>query len=443
MGFRNVVDRKGRNCKGIIVGRITRRTWLKLAAGSAAGTGLGIIALRSRQQMIRVGLVGCGMRGMQLAGLIRQTGWSNVRGQVVVVCDVDRTRAQQAKATYCPQSEAATNFQQVLERDDVDAVLIATPDHWHAPCALDALYAGKHVYCEKPMTLTIAEGHQLIAAVRQTGLTFQVGTQQRSYRQFQQACELVRNGRLGQLRRIEICVPLNRGGGPFASRPVPSSLDWERWLGPAPKADYCDERFIFHRHWFEYGGGSMTDWGAHHLDIAHWAMDCEQSGPVQISGQAIMPRIEYGFSTPTDYEVELKYANGVTVVVRTDAIENGILFEGDAGRVYVSRKRLSGKPVEELWSNPLPSDALRLGHARTSMFRGYNVSHILHFFDCIQTGQTPISDVASQHRSASACHLANIAMRLGRTVRWNPDKEVFDDDVEATAMISRTSRPIA
>jgi predicted dehydrogenase len=293
------------------------------------------------------------------------------------------------------------------------------------------------------MTLTIAEGHQLIEAVRKTGRTFQVGTQQRSFRQFQTACELIRNGRLGQLTRIEISVPLNRGGGPFAACPVPQTLDWERWLGPAPYADYCDERFIFHRHWFDYGGGSMTDWGAHHLDIAHWAMDCEQSGPIEISGQAVMPKIENGFTTPTDYEVRLKYANDVRVVVRSDATENGILFEGDAGRIYVSRKRLTGKPVEDLWSNPLPADAIRLGHPRTSLFSSYNLSHILHFFDCLQTGQTPISDVVSQHRSASACHLANIAMRLGRTMKWNASDETFVGDPEATSMISRSSRSMA
>lgn len=404
--------------------------------------GLGWAGHRCRQQVIRVGLIGCGMRGMQLASLIRSTGWYDVRGEIVAISDVDRTRAQNARSKYYPQAEISQDFREVLQRDDVDAVFIATPDHWHAPCAIEALSAGKHVYCEKPMTLTISEGHQLISAVRQARRCFQVGTQQRSFRQFQQAAELVRNGRLGQLQRIEISVPVNRGGGPFVSRPVPPTLDWNRWLGPAPYVDYCDERFASYRLWFDYSGGSMTDWGAHNLDIAHWAMDLDDSGPIQISGEAELPQIPNGYNTPTRFEVEMKYANDVVVVVRSSPVDSGILFQGDQGRIFVNRRKLTGKPVEDLASNPLPASAVRLGQSRTSMFTSYNVSHILHFFDCLRTGQTPISDVFSQHRSASACHLANIALRLGRSIKWDPLRERFDSDPEASAMLWRLARPL-
>ena len=426
-----------------ILGRLNRRQILKLSVGAVAATGAGWTWHRQRQKTLRVAIIGCGMRGMQLAALVHNSGWYDACGQLVATCDVDRTRAELACRRYGTSTADATqDFRRVIERADIDAVFIATPDHWHAPCALEALRAGKHVYCEKPMTLTIAEGQQLVAAVKSSDRTFQVGTQQRSYRQFQQACELVRNGRLGPLKRIDISVPVNRSGGPFETHSVPKTLDWDRWLGPAPFADYCPERFGGFRFWYEYSGGSMTDWGTHNIDIAQWAMDLDDSGPIEVAGEGALPKIENGYNTPREFEVEMKYANGVTVRVRPNPDESGILFEGDEGRIYVNRKRLTGKPVEQLASNPLPTDAIRLGHPRTSSFNSYNMSHVLHFFDCVLTGQTPISDVVSQHRSVSACHLANIALRLGRSVKWNPSLEQFEDDEQATAMISRESRSI-
>ncbi len=422
--------------------RITRRQWLKLSGGAVGAAGLGWAWHRHQQQSIRVGLIGSGMRGTQLAGLINSTSWYDVRGHIVAICDVDRMRAEHARAKYASQAEVTQDFRRVLGRDDIDAVFIATPDHWHAPCALEALRAGKHVYCEKPMTLTIAEGQQLIAAVRASGCTFQVGTQQRSFRQFQQACELVRNGRIGKLKHVEISVPVNRSGGPFASQSIPNSLDWERWLGPAPEAEYCEERFTGFRFWYDYSGGTMTDWGAHNIDIAHWAMNLDDSGPMEVAGEATLPRIENGFNTPSQFDVRMKYANDVTIRVRSNPADSGVLFEGETGRIYVNRKRLTGKPVEDLASNPLPFDAVRLGHRRTSMFSSYNISHVLHFFDCILTGQTPISDVVSQHRSVSACHLANISIRLGRPVKWDPLQEEMIGDPQATSMLSRPSRAV-
>ena len=424
------------------MGQLNRRQLLKASCGTLGAAGLGWGWHRQRQKSIRVGLIGCGMRGMQLASLIANTGWYDVCGQMVSICDVDRNRAEQARQKYSSSAEVTQDFRQVINRDDIDAVFIATPDHWHTPCALEALRAGKHVYCEKPMTLTIAEGQQLIEAVKSSGRSFLVGTQQRSYRQFQRACELVRNGRLGQLKKINISVPVNRSGGPFQSQTVPPSLDWDRWLGPAPVAEFCPERFGAFRFWYEYSGGSMTDWGTHNVDIAHWAMGLDHSGPIEIGGEAVLPQIENGYNTPPEFEVEMKYANGVTIRVRPSKEDSGILFEGDSGRIYVNRKRLTGKPVEDLASNPLPQDSMTFGHNRTSFFNSYNISHVLHFFDCVLTGQTPISDVASQHRSVTACHLANIALRLGRTIRWNPELEQFDDDPQAAAMINRESRPV-
>ena len=422
--------------------RFTRRQMLFLSGGLVSGGGLGWTLHRQRQKTIRVGLIGCGMRGMQLADLIHSTGWYNVRGQIVAACDVDQIRADRACAKFGVRSAATQDYRRLLSRDDLDAVFIATPDHWHTQCSLDAMSAGKHVYCEKPMTLTIAEGQQLQQAVRATGRTFQVGTQQRSCHQFQRACELVRNGRLGKLRQIDISVPTNPRGGPFAAQPIPKSLDWQRWLGPAPQADYCPERYGGFRFIYDYGGGTMTDWGTHNVDIAHWAVGLDDSGPVQVTGHAELPEIESGYDTPPHFEVEMKYANDLVVRVRTNPDDSGILFQGESGRIYVNRKRLTGRPVEECASNPLPRDAMRFGHHRTSFFTNYNVAHILHFFDCILTGQTPISDVDSQHHSATACHLGNIAMRLGRTVRWDPRTESFLEDPEAASMLARPQRSV-
>lgn len=425
-----------------IMERFSRRHLLAATVSSATAAGLGWGWYRQRQRVIRIGLIGCGMRGMQLAGLINGTHWYDVSGQIVAISDVHRTRAEQTRAKHAPGADVYSDFRQILNRGDIDAVFIATPDHWHAPCALEALRAGKHVYCEKPMTLTIAEGQALVTAVHDTGRTFLVGTQQRSFRQFQQACELVRNGRLGNLKRVDITVPVNQSGGPFASRPVPEGLDWQRWLGPALSAEYSDERYAGFRYFYDYSGGTMTDWGAHNVDIVHWAMNLEDSGPIEISSQADMPAVEDGYMTPVEFEVEMKYANGVTARVRPSSTEHGILFEGDEGRIYVGRKRFAGEPVEDLAKNPLPRDGVTLTHPRTNLFSGYNTSHLLHFFDCILTNQKPISDVISQHRSVSACHLANISMRLGRSLKWDPEKEEVIGDAQATSMLSRLSRSV-
>ncbi len=420
---------------------ISRRRWMQLAGGLVVAGGLGTAWHRNRQRTVRLGLIGAGMRGRQLANSINSTAWYETRGELVAICDADQTRADQLRARCASSAETTQDFRRVLSRDDIDAVFIVTPDHWHAPLALEALRAGKHVYCEKPMTLTIAEGQQLAEAVQKSGRTFLVGTQQRSFQRFQTACELVRNGRLGKLRQIDIAVPENREGGPFQNEPVPASLDWERWLGPAPEVAYCPERFRVFRSWYEYSGGSMTDWGAHHIDIAQWAMGVDHSGPIEISGKATLPQIENGFNTPARFNVELKYASGVTIRVRTSSTENGLLFEGDEGRIQVNRKRLTGKPVDDLTSNPLPVDAVRLGHKR-SYWCSYELAHIRHFFDCLLTGDTPISDVISQHRSVSACHLANIALRLGRSIHWDPTTESFVNDEQASTFLRRTARPV-
>jgi myo-inositol 2-dehydrogenase / D-chiro-inositol 1-dehydrogenase len=424
--------------------RLSRRRFCQLtAAGALAGVPPAILYTATRDA-VRLGLIGAGGRGRQLASSI---GWTKLRrrhGQIVAVCDVNRCRAEQVRDESCRAATIAEHYQQVLDRDDIEAVVIATPDHWHAAIALAALRARKAVYCEKPLTLTIDEGKLLVAAVRETGGVMQVGTQQRSDWRFRLACELVRNGRLGQMRRVEVSLPNgslppHAGGGPFRLSPVPDDLNWDLWLGQAPWAEFCKQRYDPFRWWFEYSGGLLTDWGAHHLDIVQRALGAEQAGPMAIDGRGELPHIENGYSTPRRFTADLRYADAVRVTLNAGGSENGILFEGDEGRIYVNRGRLSGKPVDDLRRRPLGPGAVRLDN-ETAYFGTPTHIHLLEFFDCIRDGKRPISDAESQHRSATACHLANISIRLGRPLRWNAAQERFIDDPAADAMLSRPRR---
>lgn len=424
--------------------RLNRRRLLKTAAVSAFAGGAGGAWFAATRDPIRLGLIGAGGRGRQLARTVRWTRLRRRCGEVVAVCDVHRLRAEELRDASCPRATLHEHYQEVLDRDDIEAVIVATPDHWHTAITLAALRAGKAVYCEKPLTLTVAEGQLLVAAAQQTGGIVQVGTQQRSDWRFRTACELVRNGRLGAMRRIEVTLPTGSlpatsGGGPFPPSPIPSSLNWDLWLGQAPWAEFCKQRYDPFRWWFEYSGGFMTDWGAHHLDIVHRALEVESSGPLRIDGRGELPCVPNGYNTPRRFSVEMEYAGGVTVHVRLSERENGIRFDGDEGRIFVNRGRLTGQPVERLTRSPLPHDAVRLDNG-TRHWGTATYIHLLEFFDCIRSGRRPIADVASQHRTATACHLANISMRLGRPIRWNPQSEQCLDDPGVTALLGRPQR---
>ncbi|HJT34299.1 MAG TPA: Gfo/Idh/MocA family oxidoreductase [Pirellulales bacterium] len=423
---------------------INRRQLIKTAAATSLTAGIGATWFSITRDPIRLGLVGAGGRGRQLARTARWTRLHRRCGEMVAVCDVNRRRAEQVRDESCPWAALHEHYQEVLDRDDIEAVLVATPDHWHTAITLAALRAGKAVYCEKPLTLTVAEGKLLVAAVEHTRGVVQVGTQQRSDWRFRTACELVRNGRLGNLRRIEVTLPSSSlpttsSGGPFTPSPVPNDLNWDLWLGQAPWAEFCKQRYDPFRWWFEYSGGFMTDWGAHHLDIVHRALGVEDSGPQRIDGRAELPDVPNGYNTPRRFTVDLTYPGGIPVRVRLSERENGILFEGDEGRIFVNRGRLTGGPVEQLARRPLSAEALRLDND-TKHWGTATYIHLLEFFDCIRTGKRPISDVASQHRTATACHLANLSMRLGRPIRWDPASERCPDDAAADALLERPQR---
>jgi len=307
-----------------------------------------------------------------------------------------------------------------------------------------AVRAKKDVYGEKPLTLTIDEGRRLARAVRENRAVLQTGSQQRSDRRFRLVTELVRNGRLGKLRQVTVYLPAGLRGGPFAPSPVPAGLNWDYWLGQAPRVDYVKERcHTTFRYWLDYSGGTMTDWGAHHNDIARWAIGLE--GPVSIEAQVRAEPVPGGYTAISEYEVVFTYANGVRQIVKTtpddnifggvvkrDGQRNGLRFEGSEGWIWVNRGDLEASD-EALLSTPLPESAARLEVSN---------DHMGNFFECVRTRRDPICHVEVGHRSASMCHLAAIALALRRKLEWDPAREQFvgDGSAQANARIAREQR---
>ena len=427
----------------------TRRQFLQSAAGLAGAAMAPYVFTAgaeaadkptSKNDRFRIAAIGMRYQGSVI------TRKAAAYGDVVAICDVDRDVAEKAQAEFGGKADLYEDYRKMLQRPDIDVVMIGTPDHWHTAMLLAAVKAGKDVYCEKPLTLTLDEGKLLCKAVRASGRVVQVGTWQRSDWRFRLACEMVRAGRIGKLLRVTATSGRNVAGGPFAVQPVPTHLNWDLWQGQTPAVAYIPERCHYtFRWWYEYSGGQMTDWGAHHLDIAQWGIGSQFSGPVEIDGKATYPKIPNGYNVATRFSANLKYANGVELRV-LDEGRNGVMFEGDAGRIFVNRETLSGKPVEALRDDPLPREKFQLyGHdnldrpPRAGKLDAI-VNHMGNFFDCVKSRQTPISDIVSQHRSVSVCHVANISMRLGRPLRWDPDRELFIGDQEADAWLSRRQR---
>jgi predicted dehydrogenase len=366
-------------------------------------------------------------------------------GEIASICEVDTVAAEYAQEHVAGgRARHVDDYRRVLEDPQIDAVLIATPDHWHAKIAIEAMRAGKDVYCEKPVSVTIEEGQWLRQVAQQTGRVFQVGTQQRSEcaGRFLKAIAMVRDGRVGRLQRIHIGLGSGWKGGPFGTSAPPARLNWERWLGPAPMTEYIPERtHRTFRWWFEYAGGQLCDWGAHHVDIAQWAIGQEHGGPLSVGGRATMnqplregmPTRSDMYNTPIDFSVTCQFPGEIEM--RIDASRNGITFEGDQGRFFVNRGTLEGLPVDRLREQPLPEDAIR------KLYGGKQPSsHMGNFVQALQTRQQPISDIDSHHRILTTCHLANIALRLGRTVRWDAESERIVGDDQADAFRSRSYR---
>ena len=422
---------------------LTRRR--ALAASACAGLGLtfGVHSTASARApespngRARIGAIGLRYQGSVIAHK------AQLYGDITAVCDVDRNVRDQAKAAFGSTPFACEDYRDLIRRPDVDVVTIGSPDHWHTKMVIDACRAGKDVYCEKPLTLTVDEGKQLVKVVRETGRIVQVGSWQRSDDRFRLAVEMVRGGRIGTLQKVDVVLGKNVGGGSFVPRPPPAHLNWNLWQGQTPNVPYIEERTHYtFRWWYEYSGGQMTDWGAHHIDIAQWAIHSE---PVEIQGVAKLPTVANGYNVATDFHVTYKYASGVTMTV-SDTGDNGILFTGDAGRLFVNRGKITGAPVAALETQPLKREDWKVYNydnldrpARAGKLDAI-INHMGNFFDCVRSRKTPVSDVPSSHRTVSTCHLGNISMRLGRALKWDPAQEVFADDPEANTWLKREQR---
>ena len=434
--------------------QISRRTFLNHCAAIAAATGLPpwfverelsastqAPAVTSPNDRPGVALIGCGGMGR---GDVKS---ASRFGDVVALCDVDEAHAAEAATPFASGDKVPkqfTDFRKVLELKDVDVIVNATPDHWHTLINLAAASAGKDIYAEKPLTLTIDEGRRLVKAVRKHKVVLQTGTQQRSNKLFRLACELVRNGRIGKLTQVTVFVPAGLREGPFKPVPVPDGFHWDFWLGQAPQVDYLKERcHQTFRWWFDYSGGPVTDWGAHHNDIARWAIGLD--GPTEITATSNTPPIPGGYTTPPEFEATLMWANGVKQVVKTtpddspfgvalkpDGQRNGVKFEGTTGWIWVNRSTIDASDVAML-DAPLPDGSVRLD---------VSDDHMGNFFDAVRSRKDPISPVEAGHLSANVGHLIVIALRTGKTLRWDPSEEKFTGDhaKDANGHLSRRMR---
>ncbi len=415
---------------------LSRRQFLR--AGAAMSIAPAFIPARllgaeAPSKKITVGFIGTGDHG---------TGWNLRRylelreAKVVVVCDVDGNRMRHAKnnvdETYGNRDCAMTkDFREVLARPDIDAVMISTPDHWHTLISVMALRAGKDVQCEKP-TLTIGEGKILVDTVRKHGRVFQTSTEDRAVPEYHRMAELVRNGRIGKLQRIEVILPKQPGtAGDPTPQPVPPELDYDLWLGPAPFAPYTKDRLHFNFRWiWDYSGGIICDWGAHLFDTAQWGNDTERSGPVEIEGSGT--HWEGGlYNTVKDYDVTYRYANGVVMTCKPG--NPSIKFIGTDGWVGNSGWRAK---VEASSEAILKS---RIGPDELHLYTNPQGEHH-DFLQCVKSRKDPYFPVDIGHRVSTVCHLANLAIRLGRKLKWDPVAERFENDEQANAMLTRPMR---
>lgn len=363
----------------------------------------------------------------------------------VAVADCYRPFAEKFASYFPNRCRIRDDYRALLADETIDAVTIGTPDHWHVKIAVEALRAGKHVYVEKPLSLTIGETRLLLEAAKASDRIVQVGSQQRTENDtFRKAAAMVRSGRLGKIRSVVCSCPGNESIGhrgvyedrtPFATAPVPEGLDWNMWLGRSPQVDYVPERCFYNfRWWFDYSGGEITNWGGHNVDFAVWAIDKCGDAPVKISGAGTFPNIPGWYDTAETFDVDFTYADGTTLKLKSG--ENEVILAGSAGRIRVNRGRLTGKPVEQL----TPKDEEALAETMNTLMKGKAPgNHRRNFFECIADGSLPVSDVFSTASGINMCHMANVCLRTGRTLAWDQERYAFDSP-EATAMIDRPCR---
>ena len=401
----------------------------------------------SPNDTLQIGCIGVGRMGLgDMKECMSQGMRSESSARIVAVCDLDRQRGQHAKrgaeSFYQSRNAASTSatvygdYRELLEREDIDAVTISTPDHWHALAAIAAASAGKSIYLQKPLTFTIGEGRKLVDAVRRGGVVLQTGSQQRSNETFRHACECVRNGRLGKLRSIIVTLPTDSGFGKPTPMPVPKGLNYDMWLGPTLKRYYTEHRVhpqsgYSRPGWLQietYCRGMITGWGSHMFDIAQWGHGSDDTGPVEMTATAEFPRRGL-FNVHTTFRAEGRYADGVTLVAQSGS-PAGVRFEGDQGWIDVGRSHLKAEP----------GDVLRDETGQTEQQLERSSNHMLNFLCCVRLRDEPICPVEVGHRSNSICVMTHIAMKLGRKLRWEPFAERFVDDEQANSMLDYVHR---
>jgi predicted dehydrogenase len=382
-------------------------------------------------ERVRVGVIGVGGQGTaNLKALQKEK-----TAEVVAVCDVDKEHLAKAKALAGAGDkpfQGFADYRRLLDDKSIDAVLIATPDHWHALPTIEACSAGKDVYCEKPLSLAVFEGKAMVEAARKYKRIVQTGSQQRSDDRFRLACELVRSGRLGTIKTVRISLPaVNFKGPAVPDSSPPPELDYQSWLGPAPDRPYNEKRvhYLFRFFW-DYSGGQMTNFGAHHLDIAQWALGRDESGPTSIEATAQFRKDKW-YEVPERSEITYTYDDGIKVICEQGGKAGpNVLFQGTKGSIAVSRGKIESTPPEIL-KQPLESGDVHLYASK---------NHHKNWLDCIKSRALPICDVAIGHRSATVCHLGNIAIRTGRKITWDPKAQTIVGDTEAASMLARPYR---
>jgi predicted dehydrogenase len=431
---------------------LNRRQFL---SQSALGTTAGILASstfpfitsaedKSPNERLRFGAIGVGGRGAGIANSARRLS------DIVAVCDLDTQRIDRVNKSLAQgKATGYQDYRKILDRKDIDFVTIGTTDHWHTRIAIHAMQAGKDVYCEKPLTLTIEEGKQICKVTKETGRVFQVGTQQRSMEEkFLTAIGIIREGRIGKIKKVTCNIGGGPQGGPFKKSDPPSNIDWNMWLGQAPLVDYIKERCHYQfRWWYEYSGGKMTDWGAHHVDIAQWAIGQNGVGQGVLSLEPIvgdhpiplkngMPTKDNHYNTSHNFHIKCMFPKTVEMNIVSKSEEgNGILFEGSKGNLFVTRSKITGLAVDELKEKPLSAQTV------LDVYKGKKTTnHMENFFECMKDRSDPISDVYTHHNAMTTCHLANISIRLGRKLKWNPKKEQIIGDDEANQWQKREQR---
>jgi len=415
---------------------ISRRAFLQSTAAFAI-VPASVFARPAPSDKLTLGLIGLGSMGLRhVKGFLLEQDC-----RITHVCDVDSVRVKAAAdlidQTYgnaeCTRSG---DFRELLADAGLDTLCIAVPDHWHGALSIAALRAGKDIYGEKPLALTIAEGQAMVRAVRRHGRVWQTGSWQRSTGHFRHGCELVRNGRVGKLQRVEIGMGIGPVIEPQPVMPVPKSLDYDMWLGPAPWAPYTEKRVHWNFRWIlDYSGGQVTDWGAHHIDIAQWGMGTDHTGPVAVEGAGVFPQ-DGLYDAATHYRFTCTYANGVALLVGSnDTVRQGVRFIGDRGWVHITRSRTTTEPAH-LARDTIGPNEIHLAKPHGDHRQG----HRRNFLDCVRSRAETVTPIEVGHRSVTIAHLGNMAMRLGRCVRWDPDRECILGDPEAERMAARTPR---